>query len=69
MQTNAVTMVATKPVVSPAHLNAYGIDRIPDPNAAFNKCVNVSASLQKTEAQARINKMQGSQRFHYTSKV
>ncbi len=46
MQTKAVTIVASKPVVSPAQRNAKGIDRMPDPNDAFNKWVKVSQSLK-----------------------
>lgn len=39
-------IVAKIPSTKPADLKATGIDNIPVPNDAFNKCVKVSQSLQ-----------------------
>lgn len=40
-------MVEKIPKTSPEAQKAAGIDKIPVPNEAFNKCVNVSQSLKK----------------------
>lgn len=45
VQMRAVPIVAKIPKTNPEHLNAYGIDSIPEPSDAFNKWVNVSLSL------------------------
>lgn len=49
VQIIAVIIVAIKPIVNPAQPNAYGIDNIPDPRDAFNRCIVVSQSLKKNK--------------------
>lgn len=44
---NAENTVVNIPVTNPAHLNANGIDKMPEPKDAFNKWMNVSTSLRK----------------------
>lgn len=46
VHTNATSIVAKIPKSNPALLKAIGIAKMPLPREAFNKCVNVSQSLE-----------------------
>lgn len=50
----ATKIVANTPTKRPAFLKATGIANIPVPREAFNKCVNVSQSLNRKKKEIKL---------------